>query len=83
MCQIFKVQGGHSPGKVREVQSGREKVREMKKVREKSGETEISVMTKDDHETLFGHSRMQENLLAAGVLPRTLLGELTALPQIP
>ena len=30
-----------------------------------------------------GASRMQEILLAAGALPRTPLGEITALPQTP
>ena len=32
---------------------------------------------------LSGASRMQENLLAAGALPRVPLGELTALPNVP
>ena len=36
-------------------------------VREKSGETESSLMTKGDQEMLSGDSRMQENLLAAGL----------------
>jgi len=35
------------------------------------------------HERLSGASKMQENLLAAGAVPRTTLGELTVLPQIP
>ena len=51
-----------------------------KVVREKSGETEISVVTKGDQEMLSGDSRMQENLSAAKALTRTPLGELTALP---
>jgi len=57
---------------------------------EKSGnskavrETEISVMTKGDHETLSGDSVMQDfHLLVARVLPWTTLGELTVLPRIP
>jgi len=32
---------------------------------------------------LSGASRMQENLLAAGAVPRNPLGELTALPPRP
>ena len=46
-----------------------EKSGNSKVVREKSGETEINVMTKGDQETLSGDSRMQENLLVAGALP--------------
>jgi len=44
---VSKIQGGHSPGKprkVREFQTGQGKVVENEKVREKSGETEISVI---------------------------------------
>ena len=53
-----------------------------KNVREKSGEPEISVMTKGVQEMLSGDSRMQENLLAAESPARTPLGELTMLPRI-
>ena len=60
-----------------------EKLGNFKVVREKSGKTEISVMTKGDREMLSGDSRMQENLLVAGATLRTLLGELTTLPWIP
>ena len=60
-----------------------EKSRNSRVVREKSGETEISVMTKGDQKTLSGDSRMQENLLAAEALPWTSLWELTALPRLP
>ena len=32
-------------------------------------------------EAIFGASRMQENILSVGALPRTPVGELTAFPQ--
>ena len=46
--------------------------------REKSGKTEISVMTKGDLATLEC-----KKTLVAGALPQTPLGELTALPGYP
>jgi len=51
----------------------------MKKVREKSGETEISVMAEGKQDTLSGDCRVQEKLLEVGAESWTPLRELTAL----